>query len=69
MNIDYRSIVIFLHKKGFNPNQIKYEIDSVFGPDSYSYSSITQTIRNLSFSTTFYDHEKNEEKLIHDERS
>ena len=68
MNIDYRSIVIFLHKKGIHPIEIKYQIDSVFGRNSYSYSAITHTIRNLSFFTNFNDHEKNEEKNINEER-
>ena len=31
MNIDFRSIVIYLHKKGLTPYEIQSEIDSVFG--------------------------------------
>ena len=45
MNIDYRSIAIFLHYKGLNATQIKDEIWSVFGPNCYSYGAITKAIR------------------------
>ena len=49
MNLDYRTIVIYLHKKGYNPNEIQNEIDEVFGPHLYSYLAITYTLRKLSF--------------------
>ena len=68
MNIDYRSIAIFLYLKGVSHRDIQYEIDSVFGPGSYSYSAITKATRGLSFPSPQVVHKKNEEKIVHQEK-
>lgn len=68
MNIDFISINIFLYFEGATPNEIKQRIDLVFKPDSYSYSAITKTIWNLSFSPNQNDNENIEEKLILEEK-
>ena len=68
MNIDFRSIAIFLYFEGAKPEEIKRRIDLVFGPDSYSYSAITKSIRMLSFGPIQDDNENVEEKLIHEEK-
>ena len=49
MNIDYESIVIYLDRKGLKPKEIQNEINVVFGESSYSYSSITRTLRKKWF--------------------
>ena len=49
MNIDYRSIAIFLHFKGLSATKIKEEIDKVFPENNFSYQQITYSIRQLAF--------------------
>ena len=68
MNIDYRSIAIYLDRKGLKPKEIQYEIDSVFGPNSYSYAAITRSIRMTSFSPSQSPYQKNEEKFVHEQK-
>ena len=68
MNVDFRSIAIFLHNKGLKPLEIQYEIDSVFGEGSYSYGAITQAIRALSFTSSQSDKGKNKENFVHQQR-
>ena len=68
MNIDFRSIVIYLHKKGLTPYEIQSEIDSVFGENSYSYQAITKTIRATSFTPSQNGNEKFEDKFLHQQR-
>ena len=68
MNIDFKSIVIYLHHKGYKIKSIKDEIDSVFGENSYSCSAISKSIRSLSFSPVKDDHINEEEKYVHDQR-
>ena len=68
MKFSFRPIAIYLHKKGLNPVQIQYEIDSVFGAGSYSYSAITKSILTLSFRSSETNNETTEEKIIHEEK-
>ena len=67
MEIDFHSIVIFLHRKGLKPTDIQKEIDSVFGLDSFSYSSITRTIRDLSFSPSKKSIAEKHQNLLHEQ--
>ena len=68
MDVDFRSIAIFLHKKGLKSYEIQYEIDSVFGEGSYSYGAITQSISTLSFTSSQSDKGKIQENFIHKQR-
>ena len=68
MNIDYESIVIYLDRKGLKPKEIQNEINVVFGESSYSYSSITRTLRKISFRPFQSPYSKNEEKFDHEQK-
>ena len=49
INIDYRSIAIYLHFKGLSAKDIKDEINEVFPQNDFSYQQITYCIRQLAF--------------------
>ena len=68
MNIDFRSIVYFLHRKGLTGKQIQFEIDSVLGANSYSYSAITKSLRELSFYGPKENTIKKEQQYVREER-
>ena len=61
MEIDYRSIVIFLHKKGKTAREITVEINETFQQDVIGYSTVTRHLRSEAFSNNKKD-VKNKEK-------
>ena len=50
MEIDLRSIVLYLAQKGYSPNDIQKDINETFGPNKISYSTITKYLRLNRFS-------------------
>ena len=54
--------------KGRTPKEIQTKIDSVFGENSYSYQTITKTIRATSFTSSQQGKEKMEENFVHQQR-
>ena len=68
MNVDFKSITIFLHEKGLKPHEIQSEIDSVFGKNSYSYQAITKTLRKISFTPSQPDNEKIDENFVYQQK-
>ena len=68
MNIDFRSIAIYLYRKGRKPQEIQMKINSVFGEKSYSYQAITKSIRETSFTSSQHSIPKNDENYVHQQR-
>jgi hypothetical protein len=50
-NLDQRSIVVFLHLKGFSAKvkDVHTELADVLGSDAIAYSTVTKYIRKMSF--------------------
>ena len=68
MEIDFKSIVLYFHKKGLSPQEILNDINETLGPNRIVYSTITKYIRASSFSPRKCPIENNE-KNIHDEEN
>ena len=58
MNIDYRSIVIYLNMQGKSKYEILSEMNLTFQEDIIKYSTITKYIRQISFQSNKIDSEK-----------
>ena len=49
IEIDTRSIVLYLHKKGLSAKEIHNDIIQTLGPNIIKYSTVTKYLRNQSF--------------------
>lgn len=65
MNVDLRSVVIFLHMQGNSAQKINNDINHVFKKNVIAYSTVTKYIRNLKFTSNDDDDEKSEIKSDH----
>ena len=68
MEIDFKSIALYLHLKGLSSKEIKEEIDDVFPKNPYSYQQITYAIRSLAFSSPKANIKKKSEKFVYQQR-
>lgn len=67
MELDQKSITIFLHLQGKTNNMIYNEMKEVLGATSVSYSSITRYIRNYIIAQNSHQDVKAEKINVHDE--
>ena len=68
MNIDLKSVVLYLHKKGLKAKAIHKDIEDTLGPNTIGYSTIREYIRSESFSSNNEGIE-NEEKIFNDKQN
>lgn len=60
MNINFESIVVFLHLKGFNAREIHRDINETFHTNVIGYSTVTKYIRDQKFLRVVDDEEEEE---------
>ena len=68
MEIDFKSIALYLHLKGLSYKEIKEEIDDIFPNNSYSYQQITYAGRLLTLSSPKANIKKKSEKFVYQQR-
>ena len=68
MKVCFKSIALYLYKKGLSGKDIKEEIDEVFPDNKYSHQQITYFIRSLSWTAINMDSKQKDLSVVKKQR-